>query len=59
MFIIGEKRLIAACKSDLNSEYEMIDIGLLHYYLWMEVSQDLGHFFFGHGKYAVDVLRRF
>ena len=37
----------------------MIDIGLMHYYLGMEVWQELGHIFLGQGKYAIDVLRRF
>ena len=37
LFITGEERLIAACKRDLALEYEMIDIGLMHYYLGMEV----------------------
>ena len=59
LFIIGEERLIAACKRDLASEYEMTDIGMMHYYLGIEVWQELGHIFLGQGKYVVDVLRRF
>ena len=37
LFIIGGERSIAACKKDLASEYEMTDIGLMHYFLGLEV----------------------
>ena len=37
----------------------MTDIGLMHYFLGLEVWQDPGHIFQGQGKYAVDILRRF
>ena len=59
LFITGGERPIAACKKDLATKYEMTDIGLMHYYLGMEVWQVPSHTFLGQGKYAVDVLRRF
>ena len=37
LFIIGGERLIKACKKDLASEFEMTDLGLMHYYLGMEI----------------------
>ena len=37
----------------------MMDIGLMHYFLGLEVWQEPGHIFLGQGKYAVDILRRF
>ena len=37
----------------------MKDIGLLHYFLGMEVWQEDGHIFLGQGKYVVDILKRF
>ena len=55
LFITGEEHLVAACKRDLASEYGMTNIGLMHYYLGMEVWQEPGHIFLGQGKYAVDV----
>ena len=59
LFIVGGEHLIDACKKDLASKFEMIDLGLVHYYLGMEIWQEDGHVFLGQGKYAVDVLRRF
>ena len=37
LFIIGGERPIAAYKKDLASEYEMTDIGLMPYFLGLEV----------------------
>ena len=39
LFIIGEEHLVAVYKKDLVSEFEMTDLGLMHYYLGMEVWQ--------------------
>ena len=59
LFITGGEHLIEACKKDLASEFEMTDLGLMHYYLRMEVWQEDGHVFLGQGKYVADVLKRF
>ena len=37
LFITGAEDLIAECKLGLASEFEMSDIGLMHYFLGMEV----------------------
>jgi hypothetical protein len=37
LFITGGEHLIAKCKMSLASEFGMIDIGLMHYFLGMEV----------------------
>ena len=58
-FITRGEHLIDACKKDLASEFEMINLGLMHYYLGMEVWQEDGHVFLGQGKYAANVLKRF
>jgi len=34
-------------------------MGLMHYFLGLEVWQEDGHIFIGQGKYAGDILRRF
>ena len=59
LFITGRERPIATCKKDLVAEYKMTDIGLMHYFLGLEVWQELGHIFLGQGKYVVDILRKF
>ena len=45
LFITREEHLIATCKRDLASKFEMIDLGLMHYYLEIEVWQESGHVF--------------
>jgi hypothetical protein len=59
LFITGAEHLIAECKRGLASEFEMSDIGLMHYFLGMEVWQEEGHIFLGQGKYVADILSRF
>jgi hypothetical protein len=59
LFITGTKRLISSCKESLASEFEMTDIGLMHYFLGLEVWQEPGHIFLGQGKYVCDILSRF
>jgi hypothetical protein len=59
LFITGTERLIEGCKRDLASEFDMKDIGLMHYFLGLELWQEEGHIFLGQGRYAVDILSRF
>ena len=59
LFITYRERPIAACKKDLAVEYEMIDIGLMHYFLGLEVWQEPSHIFLRQRKYVIDILRRF
>jgi hypothetical protein len=47
LFITGAERLINSCKESLASEFEMIDIGLMHYFLGLEVWQAPEHIFLG------------
>jgi hypothetical protein len=39
LFLTRSKKLIRMCKEDLASEFEMKDIGLMHYFLGLEVWQ--------------------
>ena len=59
LFITRGEHLIDACKKDLDLEFVMTDLGLMHYYLGMEVWKKDGHVFLGQGKYVADVLKRF
>jgi hypothetical protein len=59
LFLTGEENLIAHTKRELSAEFEMKDLGLMHYFLGLEVWQKPGDIFLSQRKYAVDVLRRF
>jgi hypothetical protein len=39
LFLTGDENLIVGCKRELSSEFEMKDIGLMHYFLGLEVWQ--------------------
>jgi hypothetical protein len=39
LFLTCAEELIAGCKADLATEFEMKDIGLMHYFLGLEVWQ--------------------
>jgi hypothetical protein len=55
----SSKKLIEWCKAELAREFDMKDIGLMHYFLGLEVWQSPGEVFLGQGKYAVEILKRF
>ena len=59
LFLTGDERLIDDCKSNLAIEFEMKDLGLMSYFLDLEVWQRDGCFFISQGKYAIEILRRF
>eukprot|EP01018_Ginkgo_biloba_P028553 Gb_04117 [translate_table: standard] len=51
--------MISDLKKDLQINFEMTDLGLLHYFLGIEVWQTLGRVFISQAKYIWEVLRRF
>jgi hypothetical protein len=59
LFLTGEEKLITDCKKKLNAEFEMKDLGLMHYFLGLEVWQSPEKTFLNRGKYAVEILKRF
>jgi hypothetical protein len=58
-FLTGEENLIAQTKRELSAEFEIKDLGLMHYFMGLEVWQKPGEIFLSQSKYVVDVLRRF
>jgi hypothetical protein len=59
LFLTGEEKLITECKRRLSLEFEMKDLGLMHYFLGLEVWQSLERIFLNQGKYTVEILKRF
>eukprot|EP00253_Pinus_taeda_P030274 PITA_30274 len=59
LILTGDDQLIQSCKEGLAREFEMRDMGLMHYFLGMEVWQKDGEVFVSQGKYANEILRRF
>ena len=51
--------MIHSCKEDLAKEFEMKDLGLLHYFLGLEIWQREGELFVSQGKYAREILEKF
>ena len=59
MFLIGEEKLILDSKRKLTIEFEIKDLGMMHYFLGLEVWQKLSEIMLSQGKYAVEILKRF
>ena len=57
--ITGEEHLINQCKKDLASELEMKALGILHYFLGLEVREKSRNIFLHQKKYIVDILNGF
>ena len=53
LFLTGNENQIMESKKKLAEEFEMKDLGLMHYFLGLEVWQS------SEGKYAVEILKRF
>ena len=37
LILAGDEQLILSCKADLAKEFEMKDLGLLHYFVGLEI----------------------
>jgi hypothetical protein len=59
LILIGDEQLIHSCKEYLAKEFEMKDLGLLHYFLGLEIWQQDGELFVSQGKYAREILGKF
>ena len=59
LFVTGMDAFIADTKRKLAIEFIMKDLGMMHYFLGMEVWQSMDGIFLGQGKYAVEILKRF
>ena len=59
LFLTGADLLIHQCKRELASEFEMEDLGLMHYFLGLDVWQKPSEVFLSQGKYVVKLLEIF
>jgi len=59
LFLTGSPGLIEDCKRDLAAEFEMKHLGLMHYFLGLEVWQTDGEIFLDQERYAMDILKKF
>ena len=59
LFLTDVDPLIHQCKSELASEFEMKDLGLMHYFLGLEIWEKPGEIFLSQGNYIVKLLERF
>ena len=58
LFLTGADGLIANTKRKLAVEFEMKDLGMMHYFLGMEVWNNTSRISLGQGKCAVNILKR-
>jgi len=59
LFLTGSEPLMIECKREISYEFEIKDLGLMHYFLCLEVWQRLGDIFLSQGKDIVKLLERF
>ena len=59
LILTDDELLILSCKDDLAKEFEMKDLGLLHYFLGLEIWQRNDGLFVSQGKYAREILVKF
>ena len=59
LFLIGAEKLVSWCKKQLSSEFEMKDLGLMDFFLGLEIWKQLDAILVSQGKYTIDILRRF
>eukprot|EP00253_Pinus_taeda_P004555 PITA_04555 len=59
LFLTRPSRLIKDYKKNHEAEFNMKDMGLMHYFLGLEVWQKNGMIFLGQGRYPPEILKRF
>ena len=59
LFLTRNENIIVESKRKLVAKFEMKDLGMMHYFLGLEVWQRLSEIFLNQGKYAVEIIKRF
>ena len=58
LFVTSMDGLIADMKRKLSVEFKMKDLGMMHYFLGMEMWQNADGISLGQGKYRIEILTR-
>ena len=58
-FLTGKEEQIKDARRRLTVEFEIKDLGMMHYFLSIEVWQSADGTSLGQGKYVVEILKRF
>ena len=59
LIMSGNEKQIVECKKKLVEEFEMKDLGLMHYFLGLEVWKNPKGNFLNQGKYVMEILKIF
>jgi hypothetical protein len=59
LFLTNSERLIVECKQALSAKFEMKDLGLMYYFLGLEVWQKTNEIFLIQGKYTMKIMKKF
>jgi hypothetical protein len=59
LFLTSSESLIVECKCALASEFRMKDLGMMHYFLGLEVWQRTNEILLSQEKYTMEILKKF
>ena len=59
LFLIGKEELIRGARKRLAVKFEIKDLGMMNYFLDMEVWQNADGISLEQGNYVVEILKRF
>eukprot|EP00253_Pinus_taeda_P035965 PITA_35965 len=59
LILIGDEKFNSSCKEDLVREFDVKDMGLMHYFLGLELWKGDGEIFVSQGKYSNKILQIF
>ena len=59
IYMGSSESIVAEFKDCMMKKFEMSDLGLLHYFLGLEVKQGVDGIFISQRKYAMDLLKKF
>jgi hypothetical protein len=59
MYVGTSKDMVAGFKTTMMKEFEMTNLGLMRYFLDIQVNSFLGKIFISQEKYVTDLLKKF